>query len=41
MIKNIISSLPKFSYGRFVIENRKTNPTLRRKALKLFLEKTR
>lgn len=41
MIKNIISSLPKYSYGRFVIENKKTNPMLRRKALKLFLDKTR
>lgn len=41
MLKHIISSLPKYSYGRFVIKNKKSNPMLRRKALKLFLDKTR
>ncbi len=37
--RNIINKLPKYSYGRFLFENKKTNCILRRKALKKFLDK--
>ena len=37
--RNLINKLPKYSYGRFLFENKKTNSIQRRKALKKFLDK--
>lgn len=38
LYRNLINKLPKYSYGRFLLENKKTNSIQRRKALKKFLD---
>jgi hypothetical protein len=41
MILKLIKQLPKYSYTRFFLENKKTTKEQRRKAIKLFLDNTR